>query len=202
MNMKTLRLSMLACAALVTGFVSCGKKDTPTPIPSPAITQTDSIQALFNPAGAYTYFSFKNNAVVAGTDSNSTKWDFAFRFVNIIVNSHASGPGSAGVITQTGIFDNFTMAPETGYAYDTTSTQLAINAKDRDPNAWYLYDPTVHALSPKAGQFFVFRTSDNHYVKMEILSVTTDVPFTNPVPPTYIWYKFRYSYQADGSRNF
>jgi hypothetical protein len=200
--MKTLKLSVLAFAALVTGFVSCGKKDTPTPTPTPAITQTDSVQAVFNPAGAYTYFSFKNNAVVAGTDSNSTKWDFAFRFVNIIVNSHASGPGTAGVITQTGIFNNFTMAPETGYAYDTTSTKLAINAKDRDPNAWYLYDVTVHALSPKAGQFFVFRTSDNHYVKMEILSVTTDVPFTNPVPPTYIWYKFRFTYQADGSRNF
>jgi len=48
----------------------------------------------------------------------------------------------------------------------------------------------------------VFKTSDGHYVKMEILSVTTDVPITNPVPPTSIWYKFRYTYQADGSRNF
>jgi hypothetical protein len=106
------------------------------------------------------------------------------------------------VITQTGVYDDFKTAPETGYAYDTSSTQTAINAKYGDPNAWYLYDPSVHNLTPVAGKFFVFKTSDNHYVKMEILSVTTDVPFTNPVPPTSIWYKFRYSYQADGSRNF
>lgn len=280
MKMKTLKLSVLACAALVTGFVSCEKKDTPNPIPTissfaptsafaedtvtisgtnftgvtgvsfgssaaasfiisnattikavvgagatgdvkvlttagsatlpgftlkvsaPGITKTDSISAAFSPAGKFTYFSFKNDAVVAETDSATAKWDFAFKYVNIIVNSHASGPGNAAVIVQPGIYGSYTTAPTTGYAYDTTKTQTAINAKDRDPNAWYLYNPTVHALTPKAGQFFVFRTSDNHYVKMEILSVTTDVPFTNPVPPTTIWYKFRYTYQADGSRNF
>ena len=100
------------------------------------------------------------------------------------------------------MYDDFKTAPESGYAYDTTSVKTAINANYGDPGAWYLYDPTVHNLTPVAGKFFVFKTNDNHYVKMEILSVTTDVPFTNPVPPTYIWYKFRFTYQADGSGNF
>jgi hypothetical protein len=202
MKMKTLKISLLAYAVIVTGLMSCGKEEVPNPGPTPATTQTDSIQSAFNPAGPFTYFSFKNNTVVAGTDSNSTKWDFAFRYVNIIVNSHASGPGNAGVITENGIFDNYKTAPETGYAYDTTTSNLAINANYNDPNSWYFYDAAVHNLTPLAGKFFVFKTTDNHYVKMEILSVTTDVPFTSPVPPTYIWYKFRYSYQADGSRNF
>ena len=197
--MKTLRLSIVACALLMIGFTSC-KKDDPIAPPTPSVTKTDSIQAAFSPAGPFTYFSFKNDQVIAASDSNSTKWDFAFRFVNILVNSHASGPGNVGVITQNGIFDDLKMAPESGYGYDTTKTQLAINAKDQ--NAWYKYDDATHNLTPKAGQFFVFRTTDNKYVKMEILSVTTDVPFTNPVPPTKIWYKFRYTYQADGSRNF
>lgn len=199
--MKTLKLSLVACALLMIGFISC-TKDNPIPTPTPSITKTDSIQAAFSPTGPFTYFSFKDDKVVAASDSNSTKWDFAFRFVEIRVNSHASGPGNVGVITQKGIYTDLKLAPESGYAYDTTKTQLAINAKDRDPNAWYKYDPTVHNLTPVAGQFFIFRTTDNRYVKMEILSVTTDVPFTSPVPPTKIWYKFRYTYQPDGSRNF
>lgn len=201
MKMKNMKISLFAVAIVVTGLISCGKEEVPAPPPTPAVTKTDSIAAAFSPNGPFTYFNFKNDTIVAGTDSATTKWDFAFRYVNIIVNSHASGPGNAGVITKTGIYDTLSQAPESGYSYDTTTTQLAINAKDRDPNSWYLYDPTIHNLTPKAGTYFVFRTTDNHYVKMEILSVTTDVPFTNPVPPTTIWYKFRYTYQADGSRN-
>ncbi len=200
MKMKTLKVSTLACAVLVTGLISCGKKDTPNPTPTPAISQTDSIGTDYSPSGAYTFFSFKNNAVVASTDSNSTKWDFAFRFVNIIVNSHASGPGNVGVITQPGIYDDFKMAPETGYAYDTTSAQTAINAGFT--TGWYNYIDATHALIPKAGQFFVFKTTDNHYVKMEILSVTTNIPASNTEPPTEIWYKFRFTYQPDGTPNF
>ena len=201
MKITNLKLTLLTIAIVVTGMISCGKNDTPKPV-VPPVTKTDSVQTSFSPQGAFTFFSFKNDAVVPSTDSNSTNWDFAFRYVNIIVNSHASGPGSAGVITQSGIYDDFKTAPESGYAYDTTSTKTAINANFGDPTAWYLYDASVHNLTPLAGKFFVFKTNDNHYVKMEILSVTTDVPFTNPVPPTSIWYKFRYTYQADGSRNF
>ena len=198
--MKTIKLSLVACAVLMIGFASC-KKDDPIAPPAPSISKVDSIQTSFSPKGPYTFFSFKDDKVIASSDSNSTKWDFAFRYVNIIVNSQASGPGNVGVITQKGIFDDLKVAPESGYAYD-TKDQFAINANDRDPNAWYLYDPAVHALAPKAGQFFIFRTTDNKYVKMEILSVTTDVPFTNPTPPTQLWYKFRFTYQPDGSRNF
>lgn len=196
--MRTIKLSLLASVVIVLGLTSSCKKDDPKP--TPPITKTDSIPAAFSPSGKFTFFSFKNDAVVAGTDSATTKWDFAFKYVNIIVNSHASGPGNAGVIVQPGSYDSYMTAPATGYAYDTTKTQTAI--KDKEPGAWYLYNPSVHDLSPKAGRFFVFRTADGHYVKMEILSVTTDVPFTNPVPPTTIWYKFRYTYQPDGTGNF
>lgn len=202
MKMKTLKLSVVACAALVTGLFSCGKNDTPTPTPTPAVTKTDSIIVPFSSTAPYTFYSFKDSSVVANSDSATTKWDFGVRFVNIIVNSHASGPGNAGVITQPGIYDNFTIAPESGYAYDTTATQPAINAKYRDPASWYIYDENDpnHIFYPKAGQFFVFKTADNHYVKMEILSVGYK-DFVGRVPVTLI-YRFRYTYQANGSRNF
>ena len=193
--MKTLKLSMLVFSALMVGLVSCGKKDNN---PSQTVVQTDSILVPFSSIAPNTFFSFKNDMTIANIDSASIKWDFGVRFVNIIVNSHASGPGNAGVILQPGIYDNFTTAPESGYAYDTTSTNLAIPFDGH--NSWFLYNDITHAFSPKAGEFFVIRTADNHYVKMELLSVGY-VPFTGQVPVTLI-YRFRYTYQADGSRNF
>ena len=196
--MKTMKLSMIAVAALMIGFASCEKDDTPAPEPSTPITKTDSVRTSFSANAPYTFYSFKTGAVVPNSDSATNKWDFGVHFVNIIVNSHASGPGNAGVITQSGIYDAFKIAPENGYAYDTTTSKTAIDAGFT--TGWYNYDDATHAFSPKAGKFFVIRTADNHYVKMEILSVSYK-DFVGPVPVTLI-YKFRYSYQADGSRNF
>ncbi len=192
--MKTLKLIVLALTALTIGLISCGPKAST----NTKVTKTDSIQVPFNPAAPYTFFSFKNDAVVANSDSASTKWDFGVRFVNFIFNSNASGPGNAGVNIQQGIYDNFTTAPASGYAYDTTSAKVAIPYDLH--NSWFLYNDNTHAFTPKAGVFFVIRTADNHYVKMEIFSVGY-VPFSGQAPTTLI-YKFRYTYQADGSRNF
>lgn len=199
MKKKTVKLSVLALAALMTGIISCSKKNNPTPATTPSVTVTDSIEIPFS-SNNYTLYSFKDSSIVPNSDSATSKWDFGIRFVSIIANSHASGPGNAGVITQQGIFDNFMQAPESGYSYDTTTTNLAIDAGET--TGWYNYNPTTHAFSPKAGQFFVFRTADNHYVKMEITDVTY-AGYTPPNPtPTTLIYKFRYSYQPDGSRNF
>lgn len=200
MKKKTVKLSVLALVALTTGVISCSKKNNPTPAPNSSVSVTDSIQVPFSSTAPYTLYSFKDSSVVPNSDSATTKWDFGIRFVNIIVNSHTSGPGNAAVITQPGVYETFTSAPESGYAYDTTSTKTAIDAGYT--TGWYNYDPTdpTHTFHPKAGQFFVFKTADGHYVKMEILSVSY-LPFTGQVPVTLI-YKFRYTYQADGSRNF
>jgi hypothetical protein len=199
MKMKALKLSMLALAAVVVGLISCTKDDVPNPAPTPAVSVTDSIEIPFA-SNSFTLYSFKDSAVVSNNDSATTKWDIGIRLVSIIVNSHASGPGNAGAITQSGIYDAFTMAPENGYAYDTTTSKTAIDAGFT--TGWYNYDDATHAFSPKAGKFFVIRTADNHYVKMEILSVTY-AGFVSPTaPPTTLIYKFRYSYQVDGSRNF
>lgn len=196
--MKTIKFSLLACIAIAIGIASC-KKDDVKPPKETIVVKTDSIRVNFNMrSGPYTFFSLKDNQVVANTDSNSTKWDFGMRFVNIIVNSHASGPGSAGVITQTGNYDTFLQAPETGYAYDTTATQTAINSSV--DQGWYNYDRVTHNANPKAGIFFVFKTSDNKYAKLEMLTARYE-PFTG-LMPEYVVYKFRYTYQADGTTRF
>lgn len=197
--MKTMKLSALAMAVLVTGMMSCKKDDKPAPQPTPSITITDSMKMAYS-TDHYALYSFKDSSRVDLSDSASTNWDFGARFVSIIVNSHASGPGNGGVITQDGIFDSYTTAPADGYGYDTTSTNLAVD--NGLTTGWYNYDNATHVLSPKAGKFFVIKTADGHYVKMEILAV--DYANFNPPSPTpdSLVYKFRYTYQPDGSGNF
>ena len=197
--MKTMKLSLMACIALIVGFASCKKDDKKEPEET-KIVKTDSIRVTTNSrTGSYTLFSLKDGKVVPISDSASSKWDFGIRFFTIIVNSGVSGPGSVGVITEKGkVYDNYKVAPSTGYAHDTTANQLAINSSVQ--NGWFDYNGATHAFTPKAGMFFVIKTSDNKYAKVELLSATYE-PFEGPMP-SWINYKFRYTYQADGTTNF
>src|ERR1044072_1173481 len=99
--MKYNRLLLVGFAAILT-VTACKKDDAPAP--QPATESSTTIKVNFSPVTPYTLFSFKSNAIVANTDSNSVKWDFAVRLTNFLVNSNASGPGSAGVILQDGVF--------------------------------------------------------------------------------------------------
>ncbi|HUZ61845.1 MAG TPA: HmuY family protein [Hanamia sp.] len=197
--MKTLKISLVAAAVIVTGLISCGKEEVPPPPPPPSVSVTDSIEIPFS-TSHYTFYSLKDSAIVNATDSATSQWDFGILFVNIIINSHASGPGNGGVITKMGLFDTCTTAPLSGYSYDTTSTNLAIDAGLT--TGWYNYDLNTHVFSPKAGEYFLIKTADGHYAKLEILSVDY-AGYTPPNPtPDSLIYTFRYNYQADGSGNF
>ncbi len=192
-----MKLRLLLSALLMTGLVafnvSC-KKSSTTTNQSPA-TDTTIVKVNFSTSSNFTFFSFKNNAVVANTDSASSKWDFGLRLTTFLVNSYASGPGNAGVVMMNGILDNIIAAPATGYAYDTTASQLAIKE-----GSWYTYDFVTHSFSPIPGKIFIFRTADGHYAKMEILGVTYE-PFVGPVP-VILDYKIRFVYQSNGTLNF
>jgi hypothetical protein len=190
---KTVLASAVLFSAVFITLNSCTKDDVPQPV---TVTQkTDSIKVNFSSASAFAFFSFKNGTVVANTDSASTKWDIGLRFTTFILNSKTYGPGNAAAILQNSIYSAVTFAPETGYAYDTTASQLAI--KD---GSWYNYNPTTRTFSPKAGQTFIFRTADNNYVKMELLAVDYE-PFVGTTPKILI-YRLRYTYQANGTKNF
>lgn len=199
MKIKSIIASLLVLAI----FASC-KKDNPDPTPTPAVYKTVEMTVPFNSKAPFVFFNFKSGTEVAATDSASTKWDIGIRYVDIIINSHSSGPGNGGVITQMVdvtnniTFDGLKEAPADGYSYDTTATSRAINTGLT--TGWYNYDRNTHAFSSKADRFFIIRTADNHYVKMEILSVDYK-DFQGPTPITLI-YKFRYAYQAENTRNF
>jgi len=182
-------IALVACSSLIT---SCKKDETPQ---ITIITKTDSLSVNFSSSKPFVFFNFKNGVVVANADSASTKWDFGLRFTTFILNSNAYGPGNAGAILQNTLYSAVTEAPTTGYAYDTSSAQKAI--KD---GSWYNYNPTTRSFSPKAGQTFFFRTADNFYVKMELLAV--DYAAFVGMQPDKLMYRFRYTYQANGSTKF
>lgn len=189
------QFKLFAAVALVVFFTACSKSDT-APVVVPAYSSTQTLTVNFSTAKPYAFFGFKDSSLVVNTDSATAKWDFGLRFTNFLVNSNASGPGAAGVIMQDGVFANLTTAPTTGYAYDTTSTKLAI--KD---GSWYDYNVLTHAFVPKAGKVFFFRTADGaHYAKMQLLAVDY-APFTGPAP-SQLLYKFQYVYQPSGAASF
>jgi len=193
--MKKTFISLMT-TTLITGivfFASCKKDKSITDV-QPVVADTAIVVVNFSTTSSYSFFSFKNG-VVSNVDSVTNKWDFGLRLTTFLVNSYASGPGSAGVIMQDGIFDNLASAPVSGYAYDTSAGKLAI--KD---GSWYNYNITSHAFTPIPGKIFIFKTADNHYAKMEILEVTYE-PFAGPVPQR-IDYKIRFAYQANGTSGF
>ena len=191
---KTILTGIITVATMTFMLSSCSKSDTPAPAAT-TIEKTDSLKVNFSSNAAFTFFSFKNDALVANTDSATTKWDFGLRFTTFILNSNAYGPGSAAVILKNNIYSSVTTAPASGYAYDTTTSQKGI--KD---GSWYDYNPATRSFAPKAGQTFIFKTADSHYVKMELLAVDYE-PFVGPAPVRLI-YRFRYTYQASGSTTF
>lgn len=196
MKTKNLNGCVILIGILVMGFASCSKnKDTSVPT---TITGTDSMMLPFM-SDHFNFYSMAEGKEVPLADSASTSWDFGINFASLIFNSHASGPGQAGVIATTGDYLSYNQAPATGYSYDTTSTQLAINSTPFSPNAWYIYDPVSHAFSPKAGLFFVMKTADGNYAKLEILSVTYANYTPGAMYPDNLLYKFRYVYQKNGT---
>lgn len=185
---------LLILLTIVLTIAACKKDDTP----QPAVVSSKTL--LANVSGKYTLYSFENG-VVASTDSATSKWDFGFKLDKMIVNSNASGPGSAYVQVIDGVFDNYATAPADNYKYDTTTTRLAVKGSD-----WYVYNPTTHMFAPKAGKVFVFKTSNGKYAKMEILTAdpTDDngTVVTPPTMPTKIKYSIRQAVQMNGSVNF
>jgi hypothetical protein len=156
----------------------------------------------------FTLFNFENNAVVANTDSISTKWDIGFRGTTIILNGGTSGPGLASGQIVSGIFDELLEAPATEYASDSQSAKAITGS-----GGWYTYTGTTavpnHAILPIAGKVLVLKTADGKYVKMEIISYYKGNPDTTTstfadlnTRPASRYYTFNFIYQPDGTTNF
>jgi hypothetical protein len=194
---------LLALGSLA--LASCKKEDETTPVAPAAQAQTVSslsaagtTSSTGQPIAAkhYTFFSLADNKQIVYTDSNTTKWDVAFRGTTILVNGGASGPGQGGAQVYTGLFADLVTAPTTGYNVDAAATKAIPTGSG---NGWYTYSSTTNVVTPIAGRVLAIRTALGKYAKMEIQSYYQNAPATPTSANPSGYYTFRYVYQPSGS---
>lgn len=118
--------------------------------------------------------SLREGAVV-DTSSTGLGWDLAITRTVFQTNSGVSGPGQAGAVVLADLTDlaSATEAPADGYQVDALVDSGRPNVPAAPANpvlaAWYDYDTTTHAVSPKA-EVYAVRTADGRYVALEITS--------------------------------
>ena len=198
--MKSYIYILISCVALLT--FSCKENGCDPPVPASTIQSITVRNLAANPeaggTGHYTFFSLKNNTIISESDSATTNWDIAFNATTIITNSGTGGPGIVGVQLYTGLFENLTEAPETGYLQDGVSNAITTGSG----NGWYNYNSTTHVISAIPGRILVVKTNDNTYAKIEILSYYLNAPAAPVNTDISRYYTFRYVYQGDGTRKF
>ena len=169
-----------------------------TPITELTEVTVREVPADTGNVGAFTFYSLRDSAIVANADSNSTKWDLAFKSTTVLTNSGASGPGAGGAIVLTATdYDTLSMAPDSEYVIDNEG-QPAIS------RAWYTYTgPPSHQILINPGVVLVIRTADERYAKLKFTSYYQGgeaVP--SSLDSRSRFYHFTYTFQPDGSRSF
>lgn len=206
--MKNTFHSALLLAAGTLALASCKKDDDAapvTPVATPVQTRTVTSLSAAGTASAtgqpiaarhYTFYSLADGKEIAYTDSNSTKWDVAFRGTTILINGGTSGPGQGGAQVYSGLFTDLSTAPTTGYAVDAATAKAIPTGSG---NGWYTYSSTTNVVTPIAGRVLVIRTALGKYAKVEIQNYYKDAPAapTSANPSGY--YTFRYVHQPTGT---
>lgn len=187
---------------LLAFFVACEKSSVNEPPPVTSSIPTHLIRDIVADTGSanrFSYYSLRDSVVVTGTDTATNKWDLAFASTTIRTNSGTSGPGVGGAIVLSSTdFDTLSEAPASGFAYDTSASQLAI--RTGSDKGWYHYDFATNIITPVAGRVLVVRTGDGKYAKVQIVSYYQGAPSTPTQTDKSRFYTFRYVYQPDGSR--
>ena len=121
-------------------------------------------------SGKFTFFSLDSNKIIASSDSNTNKWDLAFSGSTVRVNSGTSGPGNSAGFLQIGLFDTTRNVPKDSTFYTDNGTTLAFSKYKR----WYTYDGINMILKPTPGTYFIIKTNQNSYCKLQIISYYKD----------------------------
>lgn len=206
--MKTIQLAVLLIIGI--GFSACNIEDDEIPMLSIEAKQVNNLYApqnadfTTNPpkiSGDFIKFDFSTGA----TTTSTTDWDIAVRGTTIIVNGgettglmgEPERTGNAGAYVENSTFANVTNVTASLFLQDSTAG-LAISLGSG--NGWYTYNRQNHSITATPGKVIVFRTADNKYAKVEILSYYKDSPTT--ISSEVIWrdsryYTFRYVYQPN-----
>lgn len=198
-------------------FIACEKEENASG-PNSTLTSNlvkdlvaDTIVGLANGqpvgVGKYTFYSLENNAIVPSSDSNSTKWDIAFRGTSILTNAGTSGPGAGGAFVYTGTYDELkTVSPDSVFRKDSAPSSFAIPSGSN--KGWYVYDPVNNLITPIPGRVLVIKTAKGNYAKIEIINYykggTTPAPSVSDdiKLKTQRFYTFRFAHQANGTASF
>lgn len=213
--MKTRNIIGSVLAAVVI-FQSCTKEETSLPqvtliekivrdVPADTIVGLSPIGQPVG-SGKFTFYSFENNALVANTDSNSTKWDVGIRGTTIITNGGTSGPGNGGAFIYVGTFDDLKTIPADSTFKTDAAPSYAITTGSN--KGWYLYTPQTNLVTPLPGRVLVIRTATGKYAKVEILNYYKGGSTPAATDPDDVkifnqrYYTFKYAYQANGTTSF
>lgn len=202
-TIKTIQLALLAILCL--GFTSCSKDEDATPLLEVESEQVINLHAPQTGGqgqpigGEFTKFDFSSGSVT----TSETDWDIAFRGTSIIVNGGVSQGsndeparnGNAATYITSNTFAGVTSVDESLLIQDSEES-LAIPASSG--SGWYNYNPSTFTVTPRAGKILVFRTRDNRYAKIEILSYYKDAPsIPNPFTDESRYYTFNYVFQPN-----
>ena len=206
--MKTIKLFILLI--LLTGFCSCEKTTDPPLSDILSIT----VSNLYAPqsggqgqpiTGEFTKFEFATGQIT----TSETDWDIAFRGTSIIVNGGTSlgtidepnRTGQSAAYIENGTFASVNEVDPTLLITDSDSGYAIATGSD---NGWYNYSGgPSYLITPIPGKVLVFRTNDNFYAKMEILSYYENAP-SDPDSSVHAsrFYTFNYIYQPNGILTF
>ena len=158
-------------------------------------------------AGKYSFFSLETNTWVSNADSATTKWDLAFAGTTIRINNATSGPGNGGAFVYAGVFDALSAVPvDSVFRIDNHPTAYAI--PKGSGKGWYNYDGANNLLTPIPGRVMVIKTASGKYAKVEILNYYKGGVTPSATAPDNVkineqrYYKFRYTYQVNGTKTF
>jgi hypothetical protein len=157
-------------------------------------------------SGKFTFFSISNKSLVMNSDSASTKWDIGIRGTTIITNAGSSGPGTGGAFVYVGTFDGLSAVPaDSTFRVDAAPTYAITTGSGK---GWYNYDGVSALITPLPGRVMVIRTATGKYAKLEILNyykggvTPSSTASDNEKMFNQRHVTFRFSYQADGTKNF
>lgn len=146
----------------------------------------------------FTFFSLRENAIVAREDSASTQWDVGFRGTTLIVNGGVSGPGDGGAVVLEETFHDVTEAPaDTDFRVDNDDGNAVPTGSG---NGWYNYNPQANTVTPIPGRTIAVRTADGRVAKLRIESYYEGAPPADEInaqEDAARYYTFEFAFQED-----
>jgi hypothetical protein len=147
-------------------------------------TVVSNLYANINNNVNYNFFSLASGDTLLASDSNSTKWDLAFKSTTILTNGGTSGPDRDSAKLVDADFDDVIL---------TDASLLKEDGASKAITGWYTY---VHpVITINTNKTIVVKTSNGRFAKIEMLSYYKDQNTSNA--PRH--YSFRYYFQPDGS---